>query len=151
MPSVAAIFPNTEFGRVQRAAFRPRRHEPGPRPSAPRSNFSSRSRGPHGRRPARAPHAVRARSTRCSSPTAPLRRALAPCSRKPACAPGKVQLVGSADWNNDQHHRQHALSLRGALYPATDRRRGFKTLSAEYQADVRPPAARASATIAYTA
>ena len=61
---------------------------------------------------------------------------------------GKVQILGSADWNNDSTIANTPY-LVGALYPATDDA-GFKTLSADYQAMFgRPP--HAFATLAYTA
>ena len=66
------------------------------------------------------------RSMRCSSPTARRRRASACCSRRRASPPGKVQIIGSADWNGDPAIRQHALpararSSRRSTMPATRR------------------------------
>lgn len=63
-------------------------------------------------------------------------------------ATGSVQLIGSADWNNDQTIA-NATSLAGAIFPAVDEA-GLSSLSAEYQAKF-GSAPHPFATLAYTA
>ena len=144
--SVAGIFPTTEFGRVQRAAFDRAASTLG---LAVPVTFSFSSE-------AEARTAIAALAPRINSgevtalflpdrATAPSIGALLLEAGIPS---GKVQLIGSADWNNDSTIANTPY-LAGALYPTTDDA-GYKTLSADYQAMfARPP--HQFATFAYTA
>jgi hypothetical protein len=144
--AVAAIVPTTEFGRVQRAAFE--RAAPGlGLVMAGSQTFSSEAE-------ARTAVETLVRRIQAGEVTALFipDRATAPSLAalllEAGVPQGSVQIIGSADWNNDSTIAGTAY-LAGAIYPATDDA-GYKTLSADYQAMFgRPP--HAFGTLAYTA
>lgn len=144
--SVAAIFPNTEFGRVQRAAFDRAVATLG---LAVPTTFLFASEE-------EARNAVTQLVPRIQSgevkalfiPDRSTAPSIGTLLQEAGVPQGKTQLVGSADWNNDSTIANTPY-LAGALYPATDDA-GFKTLSTEYQAQFgRPP--HPFGTLAYTA
>ena len=144
--AIAAIVPTTEFGRVQRTAFERAVPALG-LVSAGTSTFSSEAG-------ARAAVATLVRRIEAGEVTALFipDRATAPSIAalllEAGVPQGSVQLIGSADWNNDSTIANTPY-LAGAIYPATDDA-GFKSLSADYQAMFgRPP--HQLATVAYTA
>lgn len=144
--AVAAIVPTTEFGRVQGAAFDRAVSTLG-LVSGGTTTFSSETE-------ARAAVATLARRIQAGEVTALFipDRATAPSIGalllEAGVPQGKVQLIGSADWNNDSTIANTPY-LAGAIYPATDDA-GYKTLSTDYQAMfARPP--HQLATVAYTA
>ena len=144
--SVAAIFPNTEFGRVQRTAFD--RAAPGLGLTVPATfTFASEAEA-RTTIASIAPRIQAGEITALFIPDRATAPSMAVLLQEAGVPQGKVLILGSADWNNDSTIANTPY-LVGALYPATDDA-GFKTLSVDYQAMfARPP--HAFATLAYTA
>ena len=144
--TVAGIFPNTDFGRAQRAAFD--RAVAALGLSVPATyTFAGEAEA----RNAIEQLAPRIKAGEVSAVFIP-DRATAPgfgiLLQAAGIAQGTVQIVGSADWNGDSTIAG-TPTLVGAIYPATDDF-GFKTLSSEYLPMFgRPP--HPFATLAYTA
>lgn len=143
----AGIFPNTDFGRIQEGAFRQAGSDLGLNVRAV-YNFSSE-----------------AEARTLVSQIVPLLqqgqidtlflpdRATAPSFgvllEEAGIPAGTIQIVGSADWNNDPTIASTPY-LVGAVFPAVDDA-GYQALLPEYQARFGGAQPHALATIAYTA
>lgn len=144
--SVAALFPNTDFGRVQQSAFT---RAVGELRVTPRGayTFSNETDA----RTLVAQLAPQLSSGSIGALFLP-DRASAPMLggllQQAGVPPGKTLLIGSADWDNDAAILQ-AASLTGAVYPAVDDT-GYRAMQPEYTARFggKP---HPLATIAYTA
>lgn len=144
--AIAGIFPNTEFGRVQRAAFD--KAVPVLGLTSPAAHSFSSEAEARIAITALAPQIQSGAVTALFIPDRATAPSIAALLQEAGVPPGKVQLVGSADWNNDSTIANTPY-LSGAIYPATDDA-GYRTLSADYQAMFgRPP--HPLATVAYTA
>jgi branched-chain amino acid transport system substrate-binding protein len=142
----AGVFPNTDFGRIQEGAFRQSLADLGLGARA-FYNFTSE---------AEARNVVAQLTPLLTSGQVDVLflpdRATAPSIGnllvEAGVAAGRMQIIGSADWNNDATIA-NATSLAGAIFPAVDEA-GLSSLSAEYQqkfGSVPHP----FATLAYTA
>lgn len=143
--AIAGVFPTTDFGRIQEGAFRQAMADLG---------ISARAVYTFG-------NEAEARAT--VTQIVPLLqsgqidalflpdRATAPSFAnllaEAGIEPGRVQLIGSADWNNDPAIA-NTTSLAGAIFPALDES-GLATLTNEYQARY-GQAPHPFATLAYT-
>ena len=142
----AAVFPNTDFGRIQEGAFRQAASDLGLNARAV-YNFSSETE-------ARAVIAQLVPLLQAGQIDALFipDRATAPSFgvllEEAAIPTGSIQIIGSADWNGDQGIANTPY-LAGAVYPAVDDA-GYQALLPEYQAKF-GVAPHALSTIAYTA
>jgi branched-chain amino acid transport system substrate-binding protein len=142
----AGIFPMTEFGRVQEAAFRQTAASLGIAPAAIYT-FSNEAEA----RTVVAQAAALIQSGQIDALFLPDRGtapSLGTMLQQEGISGASVTLIGSADWEGDPTIRQTA-ALGGALYPAVDEA-GLLAISGEYQARFGAPP-HPLATIAYTA
>jgi len=144
--SVAALFPNTDFGRAQQAAFT--RAAADLRlvvRGASTFNSANDARALIGQL---APQLASGSIGALFLPDRQSAPEIATLLRAPGTPPGKLLIIGSADWDNDQAILQ-SPALVGAVYPAVDDT-GYRALLPEYAArfggNPHP-----LATIAYTA
>ncbi len=144
--AIAGIFPTTDFGRIQEGAFRQAMSDLGMNAVAVYS-FKSEAE-------ARAvitqviPLLQSGQIDTLFIPDRATAPSLANLLQEGGIAAGKVQLVGSGDWNNDPSIA-NTTSLAGAIYPAPDAA-GLTALTTEYQAKY-GTAPHPFATLAYTA
>lgn len=142
----AAIFPNTDFGRIQEGAFRQAASDLGLNARAV-YNFSSEAE-------ARtviqqlAPLLQQGQIDTLFIPDRATAPSFGVLLEEATIPTGTVQLIGSADWNGDANIAATPY-LVGAIYPAVDDA-GYQALLPEYQAKF-GSAPHALATIAYTA
>lgn len=142
----AAIFPNTDFGRIQEGAFRQAAADLGLNARAV-YNFSSEAE-------ARtvvqqlAPLLQQGQIDTLFIPDRATAPSFGVLLEEAGVAAGGVQIIGSADWNGDAGIAATPY-LVGAIYPAVDDA-GYQALLPEYQAKF-GSAPHALATIAYTA
>jgi branched-chain amino acid transport system substrate-binding protein len=126
----AGVFPSTDFGRIQEGAFRQSLADLGLGARA-FYNFTSEAEA----RNVVAQLVPLLTAGQVDSLFLP-DRATAPSIgnllAEGGVAAGTVQIIGSADWNNDATIA-NATSLAGAIFPAVDES-GLASLSAEYQA-----------------
>lgn len=142
----AGVFPTTDFGRIQEGAFRQATADLGLNARAVYS-FSSEEE-------ARsvvtqlAPMLQAGQIDALFIPDRATAPSFANLLNEAGIAPGKVQLIGSADWDGDPSIL-NTTTLAGALFPAVDEA-GYNALLPEYQAKY-GSAPHKLATIAYTA
>ena len=143
---IAGIFPNTEFGQAQQAAFRQQAAVAGYQPQAV---YGFSSAGEVQQVIAQALPLIQSGvidtiflPDRASAP------GFAAALQQAGVAPGRVLLVGSADWQGDMAILQ-SPSLSGAIYPSVDDG-GLNAIAGEYQARFGTQPHPLS-TIAYTA
>jgi ABC-type branched-subunit amino acid transport system substrate-binding protein len=142
----AAIFPNTDFGRIQEGAFRQATADLGLNARAV-YNFSSEAE-------ARmviqqlAPLLQQGQIDTLFIPDRATAPSFGVLLEEAAIPVGSVQIIGSADWNGDASIAATPY-LSGAIYPAVDDA-GYQALLPEYQARFGSPP-HALATIAFTA
>jgi hypothetical protein len=142
----AAIFPTTDFGRIQESAFRQATADLGLNARAIYS-FSSEAEA----RSIVSQLVPMLKAGQVDALFIP-DRATAPSFgnllAESGIAPGSLQLIGSGDWNNDAAIA-NTTALAGAIFPAVDEA-GLRALSTEYQARY-GAAPHPLATLAYTA
>ena len=142
----AGVFPTTDFGRIQQGAFQQATADLGLNTRAV-YNFSSEAEV----RNVVAQLVPQLQAGQIDTIFIP-DRATAPSIAnlllEAGIATGSVQLVGSADWNNDTAVA-NTTALAGAIFPAVDAS-GLLALSTEYQARYGAPP-HPFATLAYTA
>lgn len=142
----AGVFPTTDFGRIQEGAFRQATADLGLNARAV-YNFSSEEEA----RNVVAQLVPMLQAGQIDALFIP-DRATAPSFanllNEAGIAPGKVQLIGSADWDGDPSIL-NTTTLAGAIFPAIDDA-GYNALLPEYQAKF-GSAPHKFATIAYTA
>lgn len=143
---IAGIFPNSEFGQAQQAAFRQQAAVAGYQPQAV-YGFSSAGEAQQVVRQALPLIQSGVIDTlflpdRASAP------AFAAALQQAGVAPGQVLLVGSADWQGDMAIMQ-SPQLAGAVFPSVDDS-GINAIRGEYQARFGTQPHPLS-TIAYTA
>ncbi|UXN71346.1 penicillin-binding protein activator [Devosia neptuniae] len=143
---IAGIFPNTEFGQAQQAAFRQQASVAGYQPQAV---YGFSGAGEVQQVISQALPLIQSGvidtlflPDRASAP------GFAAALQQAGVAPGRVLLVGSADWQGDMAILQ-SLSLSGAVYPSVDDG-GLNAIAGEYQARFGTQPHPLS-TIAYTA
>jgi branched-chain amino acid transport system substrate-binding protein len=142
----AGIFPSTDFGRIHEGAFRQAMADLGTNAVA-LYNFKSEAE-------ARAvvtqviPLLQSGQIDTLFLPDRSTAPSIANLLQEGGVALGKVQLIGSSDWNNDASIANTA-ALIGAIFPAVDQS-GLNALTTEYQAKY-GTAPHAFATLAYTA
>lgn len=142
----AAIFPNTDFGRIQEGAFRQAAADLGFNARAV-YNFSSEAE-------ARtvvqqlAPLLQQGQIDTLFIPDRATAPSFGVLLEEAAVPTGTMQIIGSADWNGDANISATPY-LAGAIYPAVDDT-GYQALLPEYQARF-GGTPHALATIAYTA
>lgn len=143
---IAGIFPNTEFGQAQQAAFRQQAALAGYQPQAV---YGFSSAGEVQQVVSQALPLIQSGVIDTiflpDRATAP---GFAAALQQAGVAPGRVLLVGSADWQGDPTIMQ-SPQLSGAIYPSVDDG-GLNAIRGEYQArfGAQP---HPLATIAYTA
>ncbi len=144
--AIAGIFPTTDYGRIQQAAFRQAVADLGLTPAAIHS-FGNEAEARAAIQQVAPLIAARQVDTLVipDRSTAPSFGVLLEEAGLPA---GSVQVVGSADWNGDATILA-TPALSGALYPAVDEA-GYLALKAEYEAAFGETPHPLS-TIAYTA
>jgi len=142
----AGVFPTTDFGRIQEGAFRQATADLGLNARAV-YNFSSEEEA----RNVVAQLVPMLQAGQVDALFIP-DRATAPSFanllNEAGIPPGKVQLIGSADWDGDPSIL-NTTTLAGAIFPAVDEA-GYNALLPEYQAKY-GSAPHKLATIAYTA
>jgi ABC-type branched-subunit amino acid transport system substrate-binding protein len=142
----AGVFPTTDFGRIQEGAFRQATADLGLNARAV-YNFSSEAEA----RNVVAQLVPMLQAGQIDALFIP-DRATAPSFanllNEAGIAPGRVQLIGSADWDGDPSIL-NTTTLAGAIFPAIDDA-GYNALLPEYQAKY-GSAPHKFATIAYTA
>lgn len=144
--SYAGIFPNTDYGRIQEGAFRQGTADLGLTARAVYT-FSSEKE-------ARAvvqqiaPMLQAGQVDALFIPDRATAPSLGVMLQEAGVPQGKVQIIGSADWNGDPDIAS-TLYLSGAIYPAVDET-GLRALAPEYQARF-GSAPHPLVTIAYTA
>ncbi len=142
----AGVFPTTDFGRIHEGAFRQVTADLGLNTRAV-YNFSSEAEA----RNVVAQLVPLLQSGQIDALFVP-DRATAPSFgnllAEAGIAPGSVQIIGSADWNNDAGVA-NTTALAGAIFPAVDGA-GLSALTTEYQAKF-GSAPHPFATLAYTA
>lgn len=144
--ALAGIFPTTDFGRIQQAAFQQVVTDIGLGARAIYS-FSSEAE-------ARTvitqlvPLLQSGQIDALFMPDRATAPSMANLLAESGIAPGSVQIIGSADWNNDTAIA-NTTTLAGAIFPAVDTS-GLTALTAEYQAKHGTPP-HPFATLAYTA
>lgn len=142
----AGIFPTTDFGRIQEGAFRQAMADLGLTARAV-YNFSSEAE-------ARSivtqlvPLLQQGQIDLLFIPDRATAPSFGNLLNEAGIAPGSVQLVGSADWNNDPAVA-NTTTLAGAIFPAVSET-GLAALTTEYQAKY-GAAPHPFATLAYTA
>lgn len=142
----AGVFPTTDFGRIQEGAFRQATADLGLNARAV-YNFSSEAE-------ARTvvtqlvPMLQAGQIDALFIPDRATAPSFANLLNEAGIAPGKVQLIGSADWDGDPSIL-NTTTLAGAIFPAIDDA-GYNALLPEYQAKF-GSAPHKFATIAYTA
>ncbi len=143
---IAGIFPNTEFGQAQQAAFRQQAAVAGYQPQAV---YGFSSAGEVQQVISQALPLIQSGvidtlflPDRASAP------GFAAALQQAGVAPGRLLLVGSADWQGDMAILQ-SQSLSGAIYPSVDDG-GLNAIAGEYQARFGTQPHPLS-TIAYTA
>ena len=143
--AIAGVFPTTDFGRIQEGAFRQAMADLGMNARAVYS-FSSESEA----RTIVTQLVPLLQAGQIDALFLP-DRATAPSFgnllAEAGISPGSVQLIGSADWNNDAAIA-NTTSLAGAIFPAVDES-GLMALTTEYQAKY-GQAPHPFATLAYT-
>jgi len=144
--AIAAVFPTTDFGRVQQAAFQIVAAGLG---IAPRSVFSYGSdTDQRSIASTLGPQINRGMVDAVFMPDRAGAPGFAKLLRTAGAPPGKALLIGSADWDTDPAILA-ASPLAGAVYPAIDDT-GYLALKADYQAKF-GGSPHPLATIAYTA
>ncbi len=144
--AIAGIFPSTDFGRIQEGAFRQAMSELGMNAVAV-YNFKTEAE-------ARTvitqviPLLQSGQIDTLFIPDRATAPSLANLLQEGGIAAGRVQLVGSGDWNGDPSIA-NTTSLAGAIFPAPDQA-GLNALTTEYQAKF-GTAPHPFATLAYTA
>jgi hypothetical protein len=144
--AIAAIFPNTDFGRIQEGAFRQAAADLGLNARAV-YNFSTEAE-------ARTvvqqltPLLQQGQIDTLFIPDRATAPSFGVLLEEAAIPTGKVQIIGSADWNGDTRIAATPY-LVGAIYPAVDDT-GYQALLPEYQQKFGSNP-HALATIAYTA
>lgn len=142
----AAIVPTTDFGRIQESAYRQAIADLGLNNRAIYS-FSSEAEA-RGLVTQLAPQLQAGQIDALFLPDRATAPSFGNLFAEAGIAPGRVQLIGSGDWNNDAAVA-NTTTLAGAIFPAVDET-GFRTLTAEYQARF-GSAPHPLATLAYTA
>lgn len=142
----AGVFPTTDFGRIQEGAFRQATADLGLNARAVYS-FSSEEEARNVVTQL-VPMLQAGQIDALFIPDRATAPSFANLLNEAGIAPGKVQLIGSADWEGDQSIL-NTTTLAGAIFPAIDDT-GYNALLPEYQAKF-GSAPHKFATIAYTA
>lgn len=142
----AGVFPTTDFGRIQEGAFRQATADLGLNARAV-YNFSSEEEARNVVTQL-VPMLQAGQIDALFIPDRATAPSFANLLNEAGIAPGKVQLIGSADWDGDPSIL-NTTTLAGAIFPAIDDT-GYNALLPEYQAKF-GSAPHKFATIAYTA
>lgn len=142
----AGVFPTTDFGRIQEGAFRQATADLGLNARAV-YNFSSEAEARNVVTQL-VPMLQAGQIDALFIPDRATAPSFANLLNEAGIAPGKVQLIGSADWDGDPSIL-NTTTLAGAMFPAVDDA-GYNALLPEYQAKY-GSAPHKFATIAYTA
>ncbi|OEO29936.1 hypothetical protein VW23_023655 [Devosia insulae DS-56] len=142
----AGVFPTTDFGRIQEGAFRQATSDLGLNARAV-YNFSSEEEARNVVTQL-VPMLQAGQIDALFIPDRATAPSFANLLNEAGITPGKVQLIGSADWESDQSIL-NTTTLAGAIFPAIDDT-GYNALLPEYQAKY-GSAPHKFATIAYTA
>jgi hypothetical protein len=144
--ALAGVFPTTDFGRIQQAAFQQGVADIG---LGARAVYTFSSEAEARNVVAQLVPLLQAGQIDAlfmpDRATAP---SMANLLSEAGIAPGSVQIIGSADWNNDITIA-NTTALAGAIFPAVDAS-GLTALTSEYQAKY-GTAPHPFATLAYTA
>lgn len=144
--ALAGVFPTTDFGRIQQAAFQQGVADIG---LGARAVYTFSSEAEARNVVAQLVPLLQAGQIDAlfmpDRATAP---SMANLLSEAGIAPGSVQIIGSADWNNDTTIA-NTTALAGAIFPAVDAS-GLTALTSEYQAKY-GTAPHPFATLAYTA
>ncbi|MDB5539383.1 MAG: transporter substrate-binding protein [Devosia sp.] len=142
----AGVFPTTDFGRIQEGAFRQATADLGLNARAV-YNFSTEEEARNVVTQL-VPMLQAGQIDALFIPDRATAPSFANLLNEAGIAPGKVQLIGSADWDGDPSIL-NTTTLAGALFPAVDDA-GYNAMLPEYQAKF-GSAPHKFATIAYTA
>jgi branched-chain amino acid transport system substrate-binding protein len=142
----AGVFPTTDFGRIQEGAFRQATADLGLNARAV-YNFSSEEEARNVVTQL-VPMLQAGQIDALFIPDRATAPSFANLLNEAGIAPGKVQLIGSADWDGDPSIL-NTTTLAGAIFPAIDDT-GYNAMLPEYQAKF-GSAPHKFATIAYTA
>jgi ABC-type branched-subunit amino acid transport system substrate-binding protein len=142
----AGVFPTTDFGRIQEGAFRQATADLGLNARAV-YNFSSEEEARNVVTQL-VPMLQAGQIDTIFIPDRATAPSFANLLNEAGIAPGKVQLIGSADWDGDPSIL-NTTTLAGAIFPAIDDT-GYNAMLPEYQAKF-GSAPHKFATIAYTA
>ena len=144
--AIAGVFPNTDFGRVQQAAYQQTMSGLG---LMSRGTFTFNSQNDmHNAVAQLAPQLSSGGIAALFMPDRATAPAVAALLQQAGVPQGKALLIGSADWDNDPTIAATPY-LAGAIYPTVDDA-GYRALSAEYTAKFGSTPHPLS-TIAYTA
>lgn len=144
--TVAALFPNSAFGRAQQAAFQSGIADLGITPAGTYTFTNENDAG--GIVAQLAPQLKSGAIETLFLPDRPTAPSLATLLQQNGVPPGRVLIVGSADWDGDPQILATPY-LAGAVYPAVDDT-GFKAMTPDYQQKF-GSAPNPLSTIAYTA